>query len=172
MNKQEQFIDEVNKVLAGVHLKQLDESLNGKGMEYAKEIISRIHQAFISVYGMECLYEGVCEFVQMPAIICGRNTGHLALGVVTIDMESSGEHWGTFFLTPLGVLEQGNPILTPQEKEYLNKEFIPYDYWYTPKVEGDIHVNFMAVPKKISELLEVCKTEPVQEADNHMDMNM
>lgn len=32
----------------------------------------------------------------------GRNTGHMGLGIVTLDLESFGEHWGTFFLTPKG----------------------------------------------------------------------
>lgn len=171
MKKQEQFIDEVNKVLVKADFGQVDKSLNGQDNAYAKEILGQMHNAFESVYGTAVIEEGEYEFIELPAIIRGRNTGHLALGVVTIDMESSGEHWGTFFLTPLGVLDQGSG-LNPQEREYVKNNFIPYDYWYTPKVEGDIHVGFDDVPKEVAELLKVCESEQIQDSDNQMDMKM
>jgi hypothetical protein len=68
---------------------------------YAKEILKQMHDAFVEVYGTDYLDNGDYEFVELPAVIKGRNTGHISLGIVTLDLESSGEHWGTFFLTPI-----------------------------------------------------------------------
>lgn len=172
MNKQNMFIENVNKVLEKVDLEKLDESCNGEDKTYAKEVIKQMHNAFVLSYGNECLYEGDYEFVQMPAVIQGRDTGYMALGVVTIDLESSGEHWGTFFLTPHGVLDQGSRNLTMEEKDYIREKFIPYDYYYTPKVDGDIHVGFENVPEQIDELLKICREEQIEVIDNNMDMNM
>lgn len=172
MNKQNLFIENVNKVLEKVDLEKLDESCNGEDKTYAKEVLKQIHNAFVLAYGNECLYEGDYEFVQMPAVIQGRDTGHMALGVVTIDLESSGEHWGTFFLTPHGVLDQGSKNLTVEEKDYIRKKFIPYDYYYTPKVNGDIHVGVENVPEQIDELLKVCREEQTEIHDNKMEMNI
>ena len=171
MNKQEVFIDELNKVLIKADFDKLDKSLNGQDNAYAKEILGKMHEAFVYAYGTEPITEDNYEFLELPVIIRGRDTGHLALGTVTIDMESSGEHWGTVFVTPLGVLVQGNS-LSPQEGEYLKQEFIPYDYWYTPNVEGDIHIGFEDVPEQIKELLKNCETVEQQDTEEQMDMKM
>ena len=45
--------------------------------------------------------------VMMPAVVKGTESGIKALALVTLDLESSGEHWGTTFLTPGGPLVQG-----------------------------------------------------------------
>ena len=31
-----------------------------------------------------------------------------------------------------------------------------YDYWYTPEIPGDIHVNFESIPHKVEALLRSC----------------
>lgn len=78
----------------------------------------------------------------------------------------------TFFLTPHGVLDQGSKNLTVEEKDYIRENFIPYDYYYTPKVNGDIHVGVENVPDQIDELLKVCREEQTEIHDNKMEMNM
>ncbi|MHB8061623.1 MAG: hypothetical protein ACYDG2_03140 [Ruminiclostridium sp.] len=99
------------------------------------------------------------EFVDIPAVIQGRNTGHIGLGIVTLDLESSGEHWGTFFLTPMGVIDQGGEKMKPAESKYLSTVYIPYDYWYTVYIERDHHVDFDNVPEKIADMLNVCYSD-------------
>ncbi len=53
-----------------------------------------MHDAFIETYGTD-YHDSDYEFVELPAVIQGRNTSHNDLGIVTLDLESSGEHWGT-----------------------------------------------------------------------------
>ena len=135
MTEQEKFIENVNRILGNVDYEKLDHSCNGKERKYAKEVLSQMHEAFISAYGCNYLERGEYEFVELPAVICGRNSGHIALGIVTVDLQSSGEHWGTFFLTPQGVLDQGSESLTEADRNYLRENFARYDYLYTPVVE-------------------------------------
>lgn len=71
-----------------------------------------MHDLFVEVYGTDYL-DSNFEFVGLPAVIQGRNTGHIGLGIVMLDLESSGEHWGTFFLTPMGVIDQGGEKMKP-----------------------------------------------------------
>ncbi len=95
-----------------------------------------MHEAFISAYGCNYLERDEYEFVELPAVIRGRNEGYVTLGIVTVDLHSSGEHWGTFFLTPEGDLDQGEKSLPESDRKYLRENFAPYDYWYTPIMEG------------------------------------
>lgn len=40
-----------------------------------------------------------------------------------------------------------------------------YDYWYTPEIPGDIHVNFECIPHQVENLLRSCTgITPAQEA--------
>ena len=172
MTLQEKFIEKLSQVLSGVDYDRLDASCNGKDHTYAKEVLKQMHDAFLSVYGRNYLCDGEFEFVELPAVICGRNSGHTALGIVTIDLQSSGEHWRTFFLTPKGVLEQGKESLTEDQKSYIREKFIPYDYWYTPEVERDIHVDYDNIPERAEELLEACIPEQTEQDRDDRNMNL
>ena len=35
----------------------------------------------------------------------------------------------------------------------MKNEVLPYDYWYTVKVDGDIHVDFEAIPRMVENLI-------------------
>ena len=87
--------------------------------------------------------------VMMPAVVKGTESGIKALALVTLDLESAGEHWGTIFLAPGGPLEQGNAELTEEQKRAIGEYYLPYDYWYTPLVEHDHHVNFTDMPEEV-----------------------
>ena len=171
MKLQEKFIENVNSVLLNVDFERLDDSCNGEDKTYTKELLEQMHNAFVSAYGDGMIYGEDIEFIQLPAVICGRESGHIALGIVTIDLQSSGEHWGTFFLTPYGVLDQGSKNLDADEKEYIRKEFIPYDYWYTPKVYGDIHVDFNNIPIEVQELMQFSE-EMMEQTEDEIGMNL
>lgn len=69
-------------------------------------------------------------------------------------------------------VDQGGEHITEQQQEYIRKTFIPYDYWYTPEVEHDIHVDFESVPPEVAELLEACPLHRpgLEESDYHMKM--
>ena len=69
------------------------------------------HQAFEEVYG-EGYVDERYGMVMMPAVVKGTESGIKALALVTLDLESAGEHWGTIFLAPGGPLEQGNAAVS------------------------------------------------------------
>ena len=87
--------------------------------------------------------------IMMPAVVKGTESGIKALALVTLDLESAGEHWGTIFLTPGGPLEQGSAELTEEQKRAIGEYYLPYDYWCTPLVERDHHVNFTDMPEEV-----------------------
>ena len=118
-----------------------------------------MHGAFVKTYGTDYLDDGSYEFVSIPAVIRSRNTGKLCLGIVTLDLESSGEHWGTDFLTPYGVVSQGDPNMNADLQQYIRDSFVPYDYWYTADVERDIHVSLDGMPEDVADLIAVARGE-------------
>ena len=107
-----------------------------------------MHQAFEEVYGEGYVDESY-GMVMMPAVVEGTESGIKALALVTLDLESAGEHGGTIFLAPGGPLEQGNAELTEEQKRAIGEYYLPYDYWYTPLVERDHHVNFTDMPEEV-----------------------
>ncbi|MBU5426888.1 hypothetical protein KQI41_10745 [Tissierella pigra] len=156
---QRDFIMRLNGLLFTLDLKKLDISCNSEDDSYAKDTLKKMHDIFIEVYKTDYLDSCTYEFVEVPAIIKGKNTGHIGLGIVSLDIQSFGEHWGTFFLTPKGVIEQGSEKLFAYEREYVNQTYIPYDYWYTVSLERDYHVDFDNVPEKIGDMLNACHTD-------------
>lgn len=101
---------------------------------YAAQKLLAMHQAFETVYG-EGYVDEEYGMVMMPAVVCGRDSGIRTLALVTLDLESSGEHFGTIFMTPGGMMEQESSSLSEKQKQALAEYYIPYDYWYTPLVE-------------------------------------
>lgn len=156
---QKQFEKNINEVLRKVHFARLETSCQSLNKSYAGEVLKQMHDAFVSAYGTDYLDEGSYEFVQIPAVIRSRKTGKMCLGIVTLDLQSSGEHWGTDFLTPYGVVTQGNPDAAKDLQVYIRDQYIPYDYWYTAEVENDIHISFDNVPESVSDLIAAARGE-------------
>jgi len=107
--------------------------------------------------------------VMMPAVVCGRDSGIRTLALVTLDLESSGEHFGTIFMTPGGMMEQGTSSLSEKQKQALAEYYIPYDYWYTPLVERDHHVDFTQMPEEVADIRRMVDELPVQGEAFHMN---
>ena len=149
------YIEKLNAILPTLDFAELDRSCNSKKAEYAKEILKQMHDLFVEVYRTDNLDSGY-EFVDVPAVIRGRNTGHICLGAVTLDLQSSGEHFGTWFFTPKGVIDDGSEEIRPEDALYLRTVYAPYDYWYTVYIERDHHVDFDRVPKKVADMLNAC----------------
>ena len=87
---QEKFAKNMNAVLNNVHFVRLECSCMSPNKSYAGEVLKEMHGAFVKTYGTDYLEEGEFEFVNIPAVIRSRNTGKLCLGIVTLDLESSG----------------------------------------------------------------------------------
>lgn len=167
----ETFADNINAVLRKVSFERLESSLQSPDKGYAEDVLKEMHDAFVKTYGTDYLEEGKYEFVNIPAVIRSRNTGKLCLGIVTLDLESSGEHWGTDFLTPYGVISQGDPDANADLQKYIRDNFSPYDYWYAAYVEGDIHVDFDNVPEDVADLIaDATGAKETEEFDYAMKM--
>lgn len=169
---QKQYIGAVDDILSTVDFPLLSQSCNSQNIDYAKEVLQKLHQAFVDTYGSDCISSGVEDFIDVPAVIKGNKTGEMALGLVMLDLSSSGEHWGTAFFTKHGVLEQGSENLSPAGRKYINDHFIPYSYWYTPEIPCDIHVDFENLPGKVQTLLSACTgftpTQPTEGMTAHV----
>ena len=156
MELQKTFIGKVNTILEEVDFEKLLESANGQDQSYAMDTLKQLHQAFVDTYGTDCITDSDLGFIDVPAVIRGRKAGEVFLGLVTIDLESSGEHWNTQFIMEDGVVDQENCDKTAR----WNTEFFyrvgVYDYCYTPEIPGDIHVNFESIPHKVETLLRSC----------------
>jgi hypothetical protein len=99
------YIERLNTILQTVDLARLDRSCNSKDNAYACEILKQMHGLFTEVYHTDSLdYE--YEFVDVPAAIRGRATGHICLGAVTLDLQSSASTAELVFIRPKGV-DQG-----------------------------------------------------------------
>lgn len=157
-NLQDIFIDKLNEILPIVYFVKLDQSCNSEDTTYAGEVLKLLHDSLVEIYGTEYLDDSN-EFVELPAVIRGRNTGYIGLGIVSLDLQSSGEHWGTFFLTPKGVIDHGAENVTTDCVQYLKNNYVPYDYWYTATLDRDYHVNFENIPERVSELLNACHSD-------------
>lgn len=153
------YIDRLNEMLEAVDFVKLDQSCNSENDGYTKEILKRMHDLCVEVYGTDYFDGHNYEWIDLPAVIRGRNTGHIGLGIITLDLESSGEHWGTFFLTPKGVIDQGGEDIPSDQSKYLSTVYIPYEYWYTVYIERDHHVDFDNIPEKVACLLNHCYPE-------------
>ena len=147
------YIDKLNtEVLPGIDLVKLDRSCNGRDMGYAADVLKSLHEVFVQVYGTEDL-DSEYEFTCVPAVLRGRTTGHLAAGLVLLDLQSAGEHYGSYFFTPLGIIDDGAEDNGAREKRYLREHYQPYDYWYTVDIQRDHHVDFNRVPEAAANLL-------------------
>lgn len=156
MELQKAFIDKVNTILEEVDFAKLMRSANGQDKSYAQDTLKQLHLAFVDTYGTDCITDRELGFIDVPAVIRGRKAGEMFLGLVTIDLESSGEHWNTNFFMEEGVADQSS--IGDGSKwmvDFLHRVGT-YDYWYTPEIPGDIHVNFEQIPHQVESLLRSC----------------
>lgn len=147
----DKFIQHLNKeMLPRIDYKKLGQSYEGD-MAYAKEVFDKITACFYKSYGCTSLDElgEKVEFAYVPAIIESQKAGNICIGIITLDLMSSGEHCDSHFLTPYGIYGQFQNKAS-FAREYCNK-LIPYNYFYNVPYENDIHVN-EDIPSKISEI--------------------
>ena len=153
MDKNSLFIKKVNELLKKVDYRMLDYSCNEGDKSYAKDFLKKLHDAFVDVYGSDYLDWRSGDFVDIPAVIRGEESGKIAIGLVNVDLQSAGEHWGSFMFTEIGVVDDSGESITEKMAQYIKKNFIPYKYWYTPYIADDHHVDFENIPEDVSEFL-------------------
>lgn len=156
------FIDKINdEVFRNLSIKECGRIYSEQDILAMTGILKNMHNAFVSVYHTELLdYD--YEWVMLPAVIRAQNSGLLTVGLVTLDLQSSGEHWGTNILTPAGMMNLHDDDRRPEFRERMIKQWCPYDYYYTPFVEGDIHVDYSCIPEAIREMLNACRADEAE----------
>ena len=147
----EKYCKSINEeILPDLDWVKLGESYESGDYEYTKELLGKLHEAFVSVYGTDELNEGM-GIVKIPAVVQGKD-GTVCIALLDIDTESSGEHWDTDFITPFGIYQHSEKH-HPLAAEFA-KAMCPYNYWYTMSNDGDIHTNYRECPEQIKAMVE------------------
>ncbi len=146
---QTEFIDKVNKeVIPCIEWVGMHNAYKRDNMEVPTDLLKMLHEKFVEVYGSD--HVGTDDgMVTVPGVVQVPD-GKLYVALLDLDAASSGEHWGTTFFTPRGVLSDQTE--DPQIKAEV-KKMIPYNYWYTVDMERDHHVNWDACPEQAAEML-------------------
>lgn len=171
VGKDEVFINNVNMRIADVDFDKVVESYKTPEFTEAKEFLKMMHQDFCDSFGtdnVEELIGGDDVFIHLPAVMKSRETGELCVGLVYVDTESSGEHWGTAFVFNNGFVDQSdmdrnNPMVEQRQA------FGAYDYWYTPDYDGDIHTNRDYAPDEVKAILDYAIGSEEQTQGMNMD---
>ena len=162
------FLQAVEReVLPGFHWSGLRLAYQHHDREPVTQLLKKLHNAYQSVYGTDSLDESY-DFVTVPAAIRVNASGEIYAGLVQLDLSSSGEHWDTLFITPIGAFWQTDESRNRQQKDYINS-LIPYEYYFTPDIPGDIHVNKENMPYDVRDMLEACAPRPITEAEDEQE---
>ena len=146
---QTEFIDKVNReVIPCIEWVGMHNAYKRDNMEVPTDLLKMLYEKFVEVYGTD--HVGTDDgMVTVPGVVQAPD-GKLYVALLELDAASSGEHWGTTFFTPRGVLSDQTE--DPQIKAEI-KKMIPYNYWYTVDMERDHHVNWDECPDRVSEML-------------------
>ena len=137
----------------------------------AKKLLKTMHEVFCSTHKTDCVDDLDTvgdECVSLPAVIKSDKTGEICVGLVYVDIESSGEHWGTQFAFSGGFYGDETELMPPIIKAERDR-IGAYDYWYTPTFAGDIHVSFCDVPEDVQSMLDYAKGIEEQTQGMNMD---
>ena len=159
--KNHEFIRKLNKdIFPQVSLDKLKVFQDSNDTWYMKSLLKAMHETFCEVFDSDYVNSDM-EFVTVPAVIKGAN-GKLYPALVDLDVSSSGEHYGSSILTPIGMIEHDGSDLPPNQAELL-REIVPYQYWYTPYIERDHHVDFDDLPPEVEEVLSYATGEDMNQ---------
>lgn len=148
----DKFYDAVHRdIFADVDLDRFADEIENANDNYTTEILKQLHDKFVEIYDTDNIDE-LTGFVQVPAIVEALQTGNYYPALVTLDTDSSCEHWGVCLMTPMGVIEHGG-IDESAEEETFKQHLVPYRYWYTVKSENDIHVDMAECPEDIWDII-------------------
>lgn len=171
-SKLDRFIDHINKrILPFIDYNELDRSYHTPEKAYAKGVLNLLHTAMAEQYGstqLSCGYGDVQEdYAVLPGVIRGKKTGEIAVALLGIDLQSSGEHCDTEILCGYGMVSQTDSELPDQILDELSAKFIPYDYCYTADISGDIHVSKNELPNEIKEILDTFQNHTAELLPTH-----
>ena len=150
--------------------KAIVESLKTEDKTEAKEMLKKLHDVFVNSFGTNDVDNLIDdeEFIHLPAVCKSRDTGELHIGLVYVDLESSGEHWGTRFITGKGFIGQDDFEKDHPDYAYI-KAIGNYDYWYTPIYDDDIHSSISNAPVDVLDLINYARGNEEQTQGMNMD---
>ena len=168
MDKYNAYIEYINNnILPFIDYDLLQKSYDTEDKSYAKTVLYKLHEAVVKEYGSDKLVcNGDIQFAAVPGVIRSLGTGRLCVVLLHIDLYSSGEHCGTDFLTKYGVVSQ-EPIEDKEIIKFMNETYNGgYDYLYTPKIYGDIHIDINSLPKELTDFLKDFQNNTEVQADS------
>ena len=147
---QKEYIDKINQeVIPCIEWIGIKNAYKRQDMDVPSDLLKILHEKFVEVYGTADIDSDI-GMLTIPGVIKANN-GNTYVALLDIDASSSGEHWGTTVFTPNGVLSDHS------ENEDIRNAFkglAPYQYWYTPKFENDIHVNWDNMDDTVVDMLD------------------
>ena len=153
MTKCEKYIDTINKnILPFIDYNRLQESYESEDKGYAKMVLYILHETAEQIYGPGVSCHGSVDFAVLPGVISSMKTGKVCLALLGVDLDSSGEHCSTDFLTKYGIVSQGR-IENAKIQKFISETYGAYNYGFTLPVYGDIHQSPESQPQEIQEIL-------------------
>ncbi|MFI3238792.1 MAG: DUF5688 family protein [Lachnospiraceae bacterium] len=162
-DRTQEYVDYINEnILSKIDYKQLQESYGTEEKTYAKTVLNALSQAAVEHYGTE-YFDGFDEneYVVLPGIIRSKDNGNICLGLLEIDLQSSGEHCGTDFLVKYGCIPQFDEKSSEEVRSFIRTTYGSYDYMYTLGIETDHHVDIDSTHKDIREILDTFQNYPI-----------
>ena len=150
------YVDYINaNVLPKIDYERLQADYGTEEKAYAKSVLNALHQGIRAVYGTETFgRETAGGYVLLPGVVQSKATGEVCIALLELDLQSSGEHCGTDFLIRYGCINQNEPEMPDQVREFLRDTYGAYDYGYTAVLSDDIHVDKSRLPQAMREVLE------------------
>ena len=116
------YIDKVNKeVIPCIEWVGMKNAYKTGDMTVPTDLLRMLHEKYLEVYGTDHI-DSSAGMVTVPGVVQAAD-GNLYPALLDIDACSSGEHWGTNFFTPRGVLSDQS-----EDKDVLHEihKLVPY----------------------------------------------
>ena len=150
------YVDYINRnVLNRINYARLQEDYQTEEKAYAKSVLNALHQGVMEVYGTETFDRDTLEegFVLLPGVLQSRESGNVCIALLELDLSSSGEHWGTDYLTKYGCINPREEEMPDAVRQFLKETYGTCDYGYTATLTDDIHVDKERLPDTLKEIL-------------------
>lgn len=150
---QMQLIDKVNQeVIPVIGWHGMQRAYITGDMTVPTDLLKMLHEKFMETYGTDYLTPDH-GMVTVPGVVMAAD-GNAYVALLDVDCSSSGEHWGTTFFTPHGVLWDCSD---DPEVQSVVGQLVPYQYWYTPVLERDHHIDIDSCPDEVADMIDIAR---------------
>lgn len=173
IGKVTEYFNNLNIRLAedNVDIEKVVASYKTEDMIEAKKLLKSLTEEFKETYDVETIDEMVDdedELVYIPAVIRGKESGAICVGLILVDLQSSGEPHGAQFVLHDRFYDEYEKDI-PKEVMNARERIGNYDHWYPLDYSGDIHVDFNNVPEDAQKMLDYARGN--DEQAHGMEMN-